>query len=100
LRSVTLLAGVLGRAGERGQQRRLADANDGVCTWQTPLDVGQFIEKDAAQKEAEEYEAYQLAKAARKAAGVVSEKPATREDFLTDDELLRELMDAPILPKQ
>jgi hypothetical protein len=96
LRSVTLLAGVLGRAGERGQQRRLADANDGVCTWETPSDVRHFIKKDAAQKENEMYEARQLAKAE----GGLNEKAATREDFLTDDELLQELMDAPILPKQ
>jgi hypothetical protein len=96
LRSVTLLAGVLGRAGERGQQRRLADANDGVCTWQTPLDVRHFIQKDATQKENEKHEARVLAKAA----GQLEEKAATREDFLSDDELLRELMDAPIMPKQ
>jgi hypothetical protein len=96
LRSVTLLAGVLGRAGERGQQRRLADANDGVCTWETPSDVRHFIKKDAAQKENEVAEARQQAKDA----GELEEKRATREDFLTDDELLRELMDAPIMPKK
>lgn len=40
------------------------------------------------------------ARRAAVAAGELNAKPATREDFLTDDELLRELMDAPILPKQ
>ena len=59
------------------------------------MDVRHFIQKDAKQKENEVHEANQLAKAA----GELDEKPATREDFLSDDELLRELMDAPILPK-
>lgn len=33
------------------------------------------------------------------AEGTLKEEPLRREDFLTDDELLREMMDAPILPR-
>lgn len=45
LRSVTLLAGVLGRAGHAGQTRRLAEAQQGVSTWETPAEVAKFLEK-------------------------------------------------------
>jgi len=90
LRSVTLLAGVLGRAGERGQQRRLADAEEGVTTWRTPRDIAHFIDKDAESKASEALEAAKTATAE----GILDDKPLTREDFLTDEELLRE-MDTP-----
>ncbi|KAK3997979.1 hypothetical protein QBC44DRAFT_338477 [Cladorrhinum sp. PSN332] len=59
LRSVALIAGVLGRAGERGQQRRLADAATGKIGWRTPEDVSRFIDshnrklRDAAISELE-----------------------------------------------
>jgi hypothetical protein len=34
---------VLGRAGQRGQQRRLAAAKDGHATWETPHDIKKII---------------------------------------------------------
>ncbi|KAF3763017.1 ribosomal protein S2 [Cryphonectria parasitica EP155] len=48
LRSVSVIAGVLGRAGERGQKRRLADANRGVCTWRNPADLVMWMEQNEA----------------------------------------------------
>ncbi|KAK4225439.1 putative mitochondrial SSU ribosomal protein S2 precursor [Podospora fimiseda] len=44
LRSVALIAGVLGRAGERGRQRRLADAAEGKVAWTKPHAVQAFIQ--------------------------------------------------------
>jgi hypothetical protein len=81
---------VLGRAGERGQKRRLADANDGVCTWENYRDVETFIQREAESKAMEEVKA-------GKAEGVPEKNPLTREDFLTDEELLKEMMDPPII---
>ncbi|KAJ4421178.1 hypothetical protein N0V82_003943 [Gnomoniopsis sp. IMI 355080] len=43
LRSVSLVAGVLGRAGEAGQARRKADASRGLCTWRNPPEVETWI---------------------------------------------------------
>lgn len=52
LRSVSVIAGVLGRAGERGQKRRRANAKVGLCTWENPADVDAFIrDQMSAQKE-------------------------------------------------
>jgi hypothetical protein len=93
LRSVTLIAGVLGRAGQRGQQRRLADANDGIVTWDTPNDVAKFVDRDSVEKAQKEAQAAQ-------ATGGMEEQVLSREDFLTDDELLAELTDAPAVPQQ
>ncbi|PHH52886.1 37S ribosomal protein MRP4, mitochondrial [Ceratocystis fimbriata CBS 114723] len=45
LRAATLLTGVLGRAGQIGQGRRLAEASQGICTWETPSEVAKFLEK-------------------------------------------------------
>ncbi|KAK2064384.1 ribosomal protein S2 [Colletotrichum caudatum] len=42
-RSVAVIGGVLGRAGEQGQKRRLADAENGVVTWQTPVDTERYM---------------------------------------------------------
>jgi hypothetical protein len=81
---------VLGRAGERGQQRRLADANEGVCTWDNYRDVETFIQREAEAKAMEEVKAGRVE-------GVQEKKLLTREDFMTDDELLKEMMDAPII---
>lgn len=55
LRSVSVIAGVLGRAGERGQARRKADANKGVCTWRNQPDMQKWMddEKAKAGKEAQ-----------------------------------------------
>ncbi|KAI6245016.1 37S ribosomal protein MRP4, mitochondrial [Erysiphe necator] len=40
LRASQLIAGVLGRAGEAGQSRRLADAKNGLITWKTNPRLG------------------------------------------------------------
>lgn len=42
MRSVALIAGVLGRAGEAGQKRRLEEAEDGQAQWETPEDTKRF----------------------------------------------------------
>ncbi|KAH6615920.1 hypothetical protein B0J18DRAFT_451892 [Chaetomium sp. MPI-SDFR-AT-0129] len=96
LRSITLLAGVLGRAGQRGQARRLAKARDGLLTWQTPSDVQKYIDSDAHEKA----RAASKAKAAAEEAGVLEEKPLQREDFMTDEELLREITGMPGQPPE
>ncbi|KAK4099138.1 hypothetical protein N658DRAFT_475829 [Parathielavia hyrcaniae] len=90
VRSITLIAGVLGRAGERGQQRRLADANSGVCTWENEREVERFITKDAMNK------AWAEVKESGAAGGGLDKKVATREDFLTEDEFLKEMTDGPL----
>ncbi|KAJ3478873.1 hypothetical protein NLG97_g8462 [Lecanicillium saksenae] len=46
LRSAAVIGGVLGRAGQRGQQRRLAAAKAGNITWQTPPALETHIRKD------------------------------------------------------
>lgn len=57
LRSVSVIAGVLGRAGERGQARRKADAKKGICTWRNQPDIQKWMEdqktkaEDAAEAE-------------------------------------------------
>ncbi|KAK3900578.1 hypothetical protein C8A05DRAFT_17129 [Staphylotrichum tortipilum] len=93
LRSVTIIAGMLGRAGERGQKRRLEAARKGEVTWLTPSDVLRFMEGQArARHETDE----------KKQAGAKSkleEKPLQREDFMTDEELMREMTDGPIVSK-
>ncbi|EXF73102.1 hypothetical protein CFIO01_07502 [Colletotrichum fioriniae PJ7] len=42
-RSVAVIAGVLGRAGEAGQKRRLAAAENGESEWATPLETRRFM---------------------------------------------------------
>ena len=66
---MSLIAGVLGRAGERGQMRRRAAAENGICTWENPGDVEHFVNtqkkrRAAALKESKE-----------------GQEEATREDF-------------------
>ncbi|TQV98216.1 hypothetical protein V2A60_008024 [Cordyceps javanica] len=46
LRSTAVIGGVLGRAGQRGQKRRLADAKNGKVTWETPPSLANQIRKD------------------------------------------------------
>ncbi|KAM3440271.1 hypothetical protein MY4824_002260 [Beauveria thailandica] len=46
LRSAAVIGGVLGRAGQRGQERRLADAKKGKVTWQTPPALATQMRKD------------------------------------------------------
>ncbi|ROW15705.1 hypothetical protein VPNG_02213 [Cytospora leucostoma] len=50
LRSVSVISGVLGRAGERGQERRKKDANGGVCTWRNPADIDKWMQDERARK--------------------------------------------------
>lgn len=37
---------MLGRAGERGQARRKAEANKGVCTWRNPPDIEKWMKDE------------------------------------------------------
>ena len=46
LRSVGVIAGALGRAGQAGQKRRKAAASNGVSTWEQPRDLSTHIAKD------------------------------------------------------
>ncbi|EGX96637.1 37S ribosomal protein MRP4 [Cordyceps militaris CM01] len=46
LRSIAVIGGVLARAGQRGQERRLADAKNGNVTWQTPPSLASQIKRD------------------------------------------------------
>lgn len=57
LRCVQLIAGVLGRAGEIGQRKRLEAAKRGDVTWLPPPGLGKPFEDDEAKmKELEEEE--------------------------------------------
>jgi hypothetical protein len=55
LRGLGVISSVLGRAGEQGHQRRLADAKLGIVEWQTPLDVQNYsaIERTLANQAAD-----------------------------------------------
>jgi small subunit ribosomal protein S2 len=48
-----VIAGVLGRAGEAGQKKRLADAKNGKITWLPPPGLGKpkDLEKERKEKE-------------------------------------------------
>lgn len=95
IRSVTVIAGVLGRAGERGQRRRKEAAQRGDITWQTPMDIRRFMEGQARTRFAAMGEDERMAIAR----GTASEKPLQREDLMTDEELMREITDGPIVTK-
>ena len=45
-----MIAGVLGRAGQRGQARRHEAASEGSVTWQNPIEIEKFIYRDALEK--------------------------------------------------
>jgi small subunit ribosomal protein S2 len=45
LRCVQLIAGVLGRAGESGQKKRIAAAQTGLVTWETPEFLRNWIKE-------------------------------------------------------
>lgn len=45
-----MIAGVLGRAGERGQERRKRDASGGVCTWRNPADIDKWMQDERARR--------------------------------------------------
>ncbi|KAH8174800.1 ribosomal protein s2 domain-containing protein [Sarocladium implicatum] len=49
LRSVAVIGGVLGRAGQKGRQRRLADAAKGEVTWQTTAEVQSYMQSELAE---------------------------------------------------
>ncbi|KAH8888478.1 ribosomal protein S2 [Thozetella sp. PMI_491] len=53
IRAVSVIASVLGRAGQRGKRRRLKDAEEGLVTWETPAEVARFIQSDAKRKATE-----------------------------------------------
>lgn len=46
LRASKVIAGVLGRAGQAGQERRLADAKTGKITWKPPPLLGKPADKE------------------------------------------------------
>lgn len=46
LRCIQVIAGVLGRAGEEGQRRRLEAANKGEVTWLPPPNLGAPVSED------------------------------------------------------
>ncbi|KAH6606184.1 hypothetical protein Trco_005337 [Trichoderma cornu-damae] len=46
LRSMALVAGVLGRAGEAGQKRRLQDATSGDISWSTSPELSRHMRKE------------------------------------------------------
>ncbi|UNI17437.1 hypothetical protein JDV02_003780 [Purpureocillium takamizusanense] len=47
LRSMAVVAGVLGRAGEKGQKRRQADAAQGSVSWHTPPELSRHMMREA-----------------------------------------------------
>ncbi|KAK4203460.1 putative mitochondrial SSU ribosomal protein S2 precursor [Triangularia verruculosa] len=96
LRSVALIAGVLGRAGERGQQRRLEDAKQGVVAWQTPKDVTTFVNRvnKNIKAEAAAKEKKRLAEGGPDDNGL---KPA---DLMTEEEVLAEMFGPGAVPSK
>ncbi|OHE91277.1 hypothetical protein CORC01_13435 [Colletotrichum orchidophilum] len=52
-RSIAVIAGVLGRAGEAGQKRRLAAAENGVSEWNTPAETKRFMKGEIRKWERE-----------------------------------------------
>lgn len=87
-RSVGLIAGVLGRAGEKGQARRRAEAAIGNRTWDPKEEVEKFILKDAKQKR----QALQDARGSRSETGELGEKP---NEELREILALNAMMNAP-----
>ncbi|KAB8292938.1 hypothetical protein EYC80_007302 [Monilinia laxa] len=62
LRCIQLIAGVLGRAGEEGQRKRLEAAKEGIVTWLPPPDLGEPVTAESRARAAAE-------KAAKKRGG-------------------------------
>jgi hypothetical protein len=62
LRCTQLIAGVLGRAGEAGQKKRLEAAKTGKVTWQPPPGLGKPMTEEDRRKEAEAKKAAMKAK--------------------------------------
>ncbi|KAL2694526.1 hypothetical protein Neosp_001109 [[Neocosmospora] mangrovei] len=46
LRAMAVVGGVLGRAGQRGQQRRVEDAKKGRVPWNNPYDIVQYMQRE------------------------------------------------------
>ena len=53
---MAVIAGVLGRAGQRGQKRRLDSASKGFTTWLNPPEIHKFLQKEKGRGAAEEEE--------------------------------------------
>lgn len=53
LRSIQVIAGVLGRAGEAGQKKRIEAAQNGEITWQPPPGLGRPVTEDDRRRAAE-----------------------------------------------
>ncbi|KAK1753144.1 hypothetical protein QBC47DRAFT_304874 [Echria macrotheca] len=85
LRSIALITGVLGRAGERGQTRRKADAANGIRTWEPAREVVKFIEKDYRRKNEAKNDAEEA---------MEQEQPSEDEDLA--NQALRELLQRPL----
>ena len=54
LRCIQVIAGVLGRAGESGQAKRLLAAKTGEITWLPPPGLGKPFDEEAEKRKAEE----------------------------------------------
>jgi small subunit ribosomal protein S2 len=52
LRCIQVIAGVLGRAGEEGQRKRLEAAKTGEVTWLPPPGLGKPVTEEEGAKEA------------------------------------------------
>jgi small subunit ribosomal protein S2 len=52
LRCIQVIAGVLGRAGEAGQKKRLEAAKNGDITWLPPPGLGKPKEEEEEEKKA------------------------------------------------
>jgi hypothetical protein len=57
LRCIQVIAGVLGRAGEEGQRRRLEDAANNIVTWLPPPNLGKPFEARDKEENAKKAEA-------------------------------------------
>jgi hypothetical protein len=54
LRCIQVIAGVLGRAGEQGQQKRLEAAKTGTITWLPPPGLGEPVTEESLRRQAME----------------------------------------------
>jgi small subunit ribosomal protein S2 len=70
LRCIQVIAGVLGRAGEEGQRKRLDAAKTGEVTWQPPPGLGKPVTGERAKE------------AAASGERIVKPKVADEEDVL------------------
>lgn len=54
LRCIQVIAGVLGRAGQSGQEKRLEAAKTGQITWLPPPGLGEPVTEETLRRQAEE----------------------------------------------